>query len=464
MMTNIHHFLQKPEHQGIEEALPPAYSEEALALQYAELHAEELRYVAAWRSWLWFDGTRWVKDATLQPFTLARELCRAASAECLLPIRMKIASANTIAAVERLAKADMKLAATVDQWDVDKNLLNTPGGTVDLRTGKISPHKPSDYCTKLTGAAPEGECPLWMTFLMKIFEGDTELIEFLQRLAGYVLTGQTLEHALFFFYGTGANGKSVVLKTLGGMLGDYHCTSQIETFTSSRFDRHPTDIARLCGARLVTASETEEGRHWAESRIKEITGGDPVAARFMHQNYFEYEPQFKLVIAGNHKPGLKSVDEAMRRRFHLVPFKVTIPPTDRDPTLGDKLKKEWSGILAWALQGCLKWQKTGLKPPEAVIQATADYLEAEDTFALWLEECCQKEPDAWESSKELFDSWRIWAQSRGEAVGSAKKLAQALEAKGFVKKPKSKARGFLGIRLLETAKAIIPPGGMGMGG
>jgi putative DNA primase/helicase len=461
-MTNVHPFPEKPEHLLTDKALPPEYSDESLALRFAALHAERLRYVAAWRCWLRWDGTHWVKDMTLKVRNLARAFCRHASSECsYLQTGMRLASAKTIHAVEQLAKADEQLAARVDQWDSDLWQLNTPSGTVDLRTGTINPHKPSDYCTKITAVAPEGDCPRWLSFLNQISNGNAELIAFVQRMVGYALTGSTQEHSLFFLYGTGANGKSVFVKALGGILRDYHRTAPIETFTSSAFDRHPTEVARLDGARLVTASETEEGRRWSESRIKELTGGDRIAARFMRQDHFEYEPQFKLVIAGNHKPGLKSVDEAMRRRLHFVPFSVTIPPVDRDPTLGDKLKEEWPGILAWAIEGCLQWRKMGLKPPQAVQQATDQYFEAEDCFALWLEECCEKMPDGWESSAALFESWKNWAMTKNEAVGTNKRLAQSLEAKGFVRKPKSKARGFAGIKLL-TAEGAFTSGGLGM--
>jgi putative DNA primase/helicase len=169
------------------------------------------------------------------------------------------------------------------------------------------------------------------------------------------LTAATRDHALFFGYGTGANGKSVLLSTVAGILGDCHKTAPIETFIASNVDRHPTDLAMLRGARLVTATETEEGRQWAESRIKSLTGGDRVSARFMRQDFFEYTPQFKLFIAGNHRPGLRSVDEAIRRRFHLIPFAVTIPAEERDGELTEKLKAEWPGILAWIVAGCLNW-------------------------------------------------------------------------------------------------------------
>jgi putative DNA primase/helicase len=179
--------------------------------------------------------------------------------------------------------------------------------------------------------------------LRRITAGDDRLVSYLQRAFGYALTGNVREHALFFGYGTGANGKGVTLNTLAGILGDYHESAPIETFTASSGDRHPTELADLRGARLVTATETEEGRRWAESRIKMLTGGDRVKARFMRQDFFEYNPQFKLFITGNHKPSLRSVDEAIRRRFHLIPFTVTIPPEQRDPDLAEKLKTEWPG-------------------------------------------------------------------------------------------------------------------------
>jgi putative DNA primase/helicase len=182
---------------------------------------------------------------------------------------------------------------------------------------------------------------------------------------------------------------------MAGILGDYHRTAPIETFTASNSDRHPTDLAGLRGARLVSASETEEGRLWAESRIKQLTGGDMISARFMRQDFFDFLPAFKLFITGNHKPSLRSVDEAIRRRFHLIPFAVTIPPEERDPDLKVKLEAEWPGILAWLIQGCLSWQASGLRPPQAVQEATAAYLEAEDAIAAWIEERCEIDPQAW---------------------------------------------------------------------
>jgi putative DNA primase/helicase len=205
----------------------------------------------------------------------------------------------------------------------------------------------------------------------------------------------------------------------------------------------------LHGARLVTATETEEGRRWAESRIKQLTGGDVVSARFMRQDFFDYRPQFKLVIAGNHKPSLRSVDEAIRRRFHLIPFAVTIPPIERDGELSEKLKAEWPGILRWLIDGCLEWQKNGLRPPKAVVDATEAYLSAEDAVAAWIDDSCQGNRSAWEQSSDLFASWSSWAESAGEIAGSQRRFSETLESRGFVRHNTNSARGFYGLRVLE---------------
>jgi putative DNA primase/helicase len=276
-------------------------------------------------------------------------------------------------------------------------------------------------------------------------------VHYLKRLFGYALTGITREHALAFLYGTGANGKSVLLSTVAGILGDYHTTAPIETFTDSKSDRHPTDLAGLMGARLVTASETEEGRRWAESKIKTLTGGDRVKARFMRQDFFEYVPQFKLVIAGNHKPGLRSVDEAISRRLHLVPFVVTIPAEERDKELAEKLKAEWPGILSWMIEGCLEWQRIGLLPPDAVVAATAEYLAAEDAFRAWLADCCEPCPSAFEATAHLFDSWTAWCARTGEFAGSRKRFREKLmQNPQFMEKNNEFARGFMGFRLVRS--------------
>ena len=438
-----------------DDARPPAFSDEAIALRFAERHAHDLRYVAAWSKWLIWDGKRWLFDDTLRAFDLARKICREAAAECIKPRAAAVlASAKTVTAVERLAKADRRLAATVEQWDANPWLLNTPGGAVDLRTGNRHSHRPGDYLTQITAVYPAGSCPTWHSFLDRLTAGDESLKKYLQRTAGYCLTGVTNEHALFFGYGTGANGKSVFTSTISGILADYHCTAPIETFTASHHDRHPTELARLRGARLVTSVETEEGRRWAEARIKQLTGGDKIAAHFMRQDFFEFTAQFKLFIIGNHKPGLRSVDEAIRRRFNLIPFTVTVQPKERDTYLAEKLKAEWPGILAWAIEGCLAWQRDGLAPPAAVTSATAAYLEAEDSVAAWLKEQVEEESGAVERSSVLFASWKDWAERAGEPAGSQKKLSQKLEDRGFTKSHNRRGSCFTGLRVLAAGSDV----------
>jgi putative DNA primase/helicase len=427
--------------------LPP-FSDEALALRFAERHLGDLRFVAAWNKWLIWDGARWRMDDTILAFDCSRAICREAAAECNKPrLAATIASAKTVAAVERLARADRRISATVDQWDADPWALNTPSGVIDLRTGKMRPHRAEDYITQITAVAPGADCPLFLAFLARINDNDASLVSYLQRVLGYALTGLTEEHALFFLFGTGANGKSVFLSTVSGVLADYHKTAAPETFTVSHNDRHLSELARLRGARMVSVTETEEGRRWAESRIKQMTGGDVVAANFMRQDQFEFRPVFKLFVAGNHKPGLRSVDEAIRRRFNLIPFTVTIPPDQRDGELVEKLKAEWPGILTWMIEGCLEWQAMGLHPPKVVREATEAYLSAEDALAAWTDEKCEHDPTAWASSSELYGSWATYAVQAGELAGSQKAFSQSLESRGFRRHRMSRAQGFYGLRL-----------------
>jgi putative DNA primase/helicase len=437
--------------------LAPEFSEEALALIFAARHERLLRHVSAWDRWMVYDGKRWAPDQTLRPRLEARLIAREAAREAARgsnrdgPAK-KLASANTTWAIVRLAQADGRLAATTGIWDPDPMALNTPAGVIDLRTGRMRPHDPADHLTKITSVAPGGNCPLWLSFLHRITDGDQALITYLRRTLGYTLTGDTSRQELFFAYGVGANGKSVLLSTVAAILGDYHCAAPIETFTESHGERHPTELARLVGARLVTCVETDPGRRWAESRIKALTGGDKIAARFMRQDFFEFTPQFKLLIAGNHKPGLRAVDEAIRRRFRLIPFAVTIPPEERDPHLLEKLRPEHGGILQWMVDGCLDWQREGPATPEAVARATDAYLDAEDAFGAWLADRCELDANARETTRDLFNSWKEWAEGGGEPVGSEKAFSQTLQARGFFYKRDRRSRGFTGLRIIRAGQ------------
>lgn len=443
--------------------LPAANTEEALALRFADQYGDEWRYVAAEGRWYGYDGRRWLPDVTLKVLDLVRALCRGAAGNCHdLKLRRAMATAKFAAAVEKLARADRRHAATAHIWDADPWLLNTPGGVVDLRTGSLRPHDPADLMTRMTAVTPDDKRSkeVWLDFLDRVTDGDRQLQAYLQRVCGYALTGDTSCQALFFLHGAGANGKSVFLATIGGLMGDYHRTAPIETFTASRHERHPTELAGLRGARLVTATETEEGRRWDESKIKALTGGDVVSARFMRQDFFEFTPQFKLAIGGNHQPGLRTVDEAMRRRFQKIPFDVTIPPSERDPKLAEKLKAMWPAILHWQIEGCLAWQRDGLQPPAAVIGASEEYFEEEDVFSQWLSECCEDATGVFTAGATAFGSWEDYARERNEYPGSSRKFAQEMKRRGYeaVRDSTGTRRGFKGIRVKPPGAALAALG------
>jgi P4 family phage/plasmid primase-like protien len=436
--------------------VPELYSEDNVALRFSQIYADDLRYVAPWGRWMRWNSQRWIHEDTLEVADFSRKVCRSVAAYVRTDVQLtpkqqqtvanKYGAAQTVSNIERFAKADRRHAATIAQWDADIWALNTPAGVVDLRTGALTSGARAAYMTKITRAGPGGACPAWIAFLHVATAGDVDLIGFLKRMAGYCLTGSTRDHALFFVYGTGGNGKGTFLNTLQWILGDYNRTAGMDVFTEKKHDSHPTELAALMGARMVTAQETEEGKRWAEARIKALTGGDPITARFMRQDDFTYDPQFKLVIAGNHKPGLRNVDEAIKRRMHLIPFTVEIPAAKRDPRLSEKLRAEAGGILAWAIEGCLEWQQTGLRAPAAVIAATDEYLEQEDQFANWIAESCEVGNYA-HASKPLYLSYKAWADRAGEFAIPQKRWSAKMIAKGFTKKETSGANMYYGIRV-----------------
>jgi putative DNA primase/helicase len=409
-------------------------TEDGLCTAFTRRYGKDWRYCAQWGKWYVWTGQRWNEDLVLFINHLIRGVCRAASRKASSArTKAKLASASTISAVERMARSEPVHAALADDWDANVWLVNTPLGVVDLHDGQTRPPRREDLMTKITTASPVWGtgCPNWLAFLDQVTGGDSELVRYLQRMFGYCLTGSTQEHALFFLYGTGANGKSVFINVLSTILGDYASNAPMDTFMESRGDRHPTDLAGLRGSRLVSATETEQGRRWAESKVKEITGGDPVSARFMRQDFFTFYPRFKLLIAGNHKPTIRNIDEAMRRRLHLVPFTITVPPEKRDKHLQSKLLMERDAILAWGLQGCLQWQKTGLQPPKCVLDATEEYFDEEDAVGEFLEDDCQRSAHSKESIAAVYQRWKERAERRGEYVGSSRWLTQQLLARGF---------------------------------
>jgi putative DNA primase/helicase len=411
---------------AMQPAASPLPTEVALADEFATRHAHDLRYFAKWGRWMQYEGGRWKEEETFYAFDEARKVCVEFARGLNKPSEIKtVLSAKTVAAVEKLAKADRRIAATVEQWDQNLWLLNTPGGTVDLRTGELRPHDPSDYITKMTAVAPGGACPTWRKHL-EMVQPSADVRNFLQCYFGSALSGDTTEQQLLFIYGPGANGKTTTVETIGGVIGDYYCTVPMDLFVVSNVTKHPTELAMLVGARLVSANETTQGERWDEAKINQLTGGGAIKARFMRQDFFDLVPQFKLCFTGNHRPRLRSINEANKRRHNLVPFDVIIPKQKRDRKLDEKLRKEWSGILQWLIDGCLEWQRVGLRAPKEINEATAAYFESEDTIATWITEELAHDATSWVSTKELFSNFKKWCEENGEHYGTEKRLSAAL--------------------------------------
>jgi putative DNA primase/helicase len=318
-----------------------------------------------------------------------------------------------------------------DQLDISPWLLNVANGTIDLRTGKLRPHQREDFLTKLVpfGYDPNASCLTWESFLETALAGKQDLIEFLWQAIGYSLTGDITEQCLFLLYGSGANGKSTLLQVVQSMLSDYAEQADASSFLYKDRDNVRNDLAKLRGARFVSAVEVEEGRRLAEVLVKQITGGDKLTARFLFNEYFDFQPQFKLWLAANHKPIIRGTDHAIWRRIRLVPFTVTIPQEKRDKRLLEKLRTELPGVLSWAVRGCLAWQQEGqLSTPEAVQEATRGYQSEMDTVGAFLSECCLEKPDAQVKAGDLLAAYQEWS---GDKKMTHQKLRFKLEDRGF---------------------------------
>lgn len=438
-------------------ATDPA-TEDACALEFSRRHPE-YRYTPAFGAWHCYDPQRavWQQDTRLQHMTLIRALVRELAPE-------KLHKASAVAGVASLARSNPGVAMSADRWDANTMLLGTPGEVNDLRTG-LAVTNPRECCitrqTAVRPAPPGTPTPRWSAFLERVTRHAPELIGYLQRIAGYALTGSNREQALFFANGPGGNGKGVFMNTLTGIMGDYAHVASGDLLLAMDGNRHPTDMASLRGKRFVTASELRPGARWDEQRLKSLTGGDPITARFMRQDEFTYIPQLTLVIAGNHRPSFAGVDEAIRRRLRLVPFTQEIPKEERDPELPEKLREEWPGILRWAIEGCLLWQREGLAAPASVTDASTEYLESEDSLGEWLKDrVAVRDDEEITASSVLFDDWTIWCRQNGGPRWTLKAFTRALDERGKVRGRNEKVRGFKGMELLPP----IGGGASGSGG
>ena len=412
------------------------------AERFAARHGEGVRYCYPWRKWLIWTGARWERDDAGRVHQLAKETVRAiyreasdAEDEDRRKALAKHASASEsetrIRAMVELSKSERPISP--DELDADPWLLNTKNGTIDLRTGELREHRREDLITKLAPVEynPNAAAPTLEAFLERVLPGEA-LRGFVQRAAGYSATGDTSEQCMFIHHGPGANGKSTFQEAVSAALGDYAMRTPTETLLVKRAGGVPNDVARLKGARFVTASETEEGRRLAESLVKDLTGQDTISARFMWAEWFDFKPTHALHLSTNHKPEIRGTDAAIWRRIRLIPWAVTIPTAEQDKKLPEKLRGELPGVLAWIVRGCSEWLREGLKAPEEVRQATRAYRAEMDVLAAFLADCCQRGEDEEAFAGELWGAWKRWCEETGEQVGTQKRFGGQLAERGFL--------------------------------
>lgn len=390
---------------------PP--SEDAVALAFVRLHGSHYRFVPAWRRWIGWDGKRWTIDHEGAVFASIRAIVRDAVGGTRHERR--VATANTIAGVERLARYDQSVVIQPDALDADPWLLNTQSGIVNLRDGNKVPHDPAALMTRITAAAPadaEGEA-LWSRFLIDITQGDTKMSAYLQRLAGYCATGVTSEDILPYLFGVGSNGKSSFAEALTAALGDYALVFAPEVMMEAKGERHPTELAQFMGVRLALCSEPSSSATWNDSRVKSLTGDATLSARFMRGDNFTYRRAHKTIVVGNHMPKLNTVTPAIRRRMQMVPFRAIFAPIAGKGMRERLQEKALGAVLAWAIQGTVEWASHGTSPPASVRLQTNEYLSDEDGFGQWLEECCVQEPSGVERSSDLHRSYQSWCDANG---------------------------------------------------
>jgi putative DNA primase/helicase len=412
------------------------------AERFAAQHGENARYCYPWRKWLVWTGARWERDDAGRVHQLAKETVRgiyreAADAEdndrrkALAKHASASESETRIRAMVELSKSERPISP--DELDADPWLLNAKNGTIDLRTGELREHRREDLITKLAPVDydPDAPAPTLEAFLERVLPGK-ELRGFVQRAAGYSATGDTSEQCMFIHHGPGANGKSTFQEAVSAALGDYAMRTPTETLLVKRAGGVPNDVARLKGARFVTASETEEGRRLAESLVKDLTGQDTISARFMWAEWFDFKPTHALHLSTNHKPEIRGTDAAIWRRIRLIPWAVTIPVAEQDKKLPEKLRGELPGVLAWIVRGCSEWLGEGLKAPEEVRQATRAYRAEMDVLAAFLADCCLRDEAEEAFAGELWGAWKRWCEETGEQVGTQKRFGGQLAERGFL--------------------------------
>ncbi|MEN6356410.1 MAG: phage/plasmid primase, P4 family [Armatimonadota bacterium] len=423
------------------------------AERFLARHGGDLLYCPSFGKWFVWDKMRWAEDETgkvIQRAALtvrkmldeAQTLVDESAQKRLFKYARASESNNKIYAMLNLARAWLGISS--DELDSDPWLLNCKNGILDLRNGELLKHRQDNYITKLVpwNYDPEAECPAWLGFLDSIFQGNQHIIDYIQRAVGYALTGVIREQCLFFLYGVGSNGKSTFLNVIQDVLGDYAKDTPTESLMVKQNDGISNDIARLRGARFVTAVEAEADKRMAESLVKRLTGGDTITARFMRQEFFQFRGTFKIFLATNHKPGVRGTDDGIWRRIKMIPFLVRIPDSEQDATLPDRLREEAEGVLAWAVRGCRIWQKQGLGEPEEVTAATAEYRDEMDFLGPFVADRCILQATQSVKASDLYKEYLDYCDvNKDKPLSSTKFGRMMMDRPGIRKQRHSSGNG-----------------------
>ena len=409
-------------------AVPPlaVATEARYAERFAAVNVDRLRYQHRRGLWLIYDPPLWRPDIDGEVCRLALEYVRREQAEALkiedqelkskrIRFALRADSKNGLDRLVGLARNLKPLADAGDGWDAKPWLLGTPSGILDLKTGALQLGDPDLKITMSIGVpfVRDAPAPRWERFLDEIFAGDVELMSFVQRFCGYCLTGVTTEQAMALFYGRGANGKTTFINVISKVLGHYAHNLPFSTVELRQRASIPNDLAALDGKRFVTASETNDGIRLNEARIKALTGCDVLSARFLHGEWFSFQPVAKFVLAVNHKPVVRDDSKGFWRRIRLVPFTQCFDGSTRDDQLEQRLLQEGPGILQWIVDGCLKWQAEGLGGASAIQAATEEYQEESDPLSDFLETCIESDPNGQARAGELYAAYVKLTERQG---------------------------------------------------
>jgi putative DNA primase/helicase len=440
------------------------FTDSTNAMRLINEHGRDIRYNAAWKKWVVWNGQFWEMDeGNVLVHEKGLEMVRNIYDDLLKTAdyreRIDIEKAAIMSESVRRRKAFVEAATWIkalnvksDELDPDPWLLNVKNGTVNVLTGEFWEHRQENMIRKIANVEydPKADCPMWKQFVREIMDYKADIISFVQAAAGWALSGDISEQTMFILFGTGANGKSTFLNVIMNLLGDYATATPTETFMHKNVDQYTNDIARLRGTRFVTTTEAEQGRRLAEPLIKKITGNDQMTARFLYGEFFNFAPTFKIFMATNHKPVIKGTDYGIWRRIKLIPFTTRIQEEKQDKNLELKLREEASGILNWLLEGTARWKREGLKAPSAVLLATDEYRGEMDVIGNFIKERTVQQKELTIRIRELYKAYADWCDENNEHAVSERFLSMRLKEMGFEQTRTAEARFWSGVGLRMT--------------